>query len=158
MCANVSLVDDVLSVLAEATADLVTRPVFGLSSDDVVASLVALSAHVNRVAAVQAALVRELESRDFARGQGSSSLAVWLRDRLRLSGRSARDVVALGRLLATRPQVRAAVTDGSCSAEQALVVGAVLARFPDDSAPAALDAAEAALLDQATRPRSRRGG
>lgn len=150
VCASVYLMDDVLSVLAEATAELVTRPVFGSSSDVLVASLVSIASTECQLAAVKAAVIRELEGRDFARGQGASSLAAWLRDRLRMSGKSARDMVALSRLLDTRPMIRAAVADGSCSAEHALVIDAALAQLPDDVDAAVADEAELVLLDQAS--------
>lgn len=142
---------DVLEVLAEAAADLASRPVFGLSGDAIVADLVAITAAESQLTAAKADLVRELEGRDFAHGRGASSLPVWLRDRLRCSIGVAHRLVELGRLLHDRPVIHMAMCDGAVNAEQAKVIGGALSALPDDIDPAVLDKAEAVLLRQASR-------
>ncbi|WP_422739438.1 DUF222 domain-containing protein [Micromonospora sp. WMMD729] len=115
---------EALAQAEAAVADCLDAPVWALPEHDLVAALDAAHRLAQRLAAVQLALVRELDGRGTARAQGASSTAVWLRDRLRLDGSAARGLVDLaGALDAGAPGVRAALADGDISVEQARVIG-----------------------------------
>ncbi|MGQ5262311.1 DUF222 domain-containing protein [Micromonospora sp. ZYX-F-536] len=104
-----------------ACADAAT---WALGEHDLVAALDAAHRLEQRLAAVQLALVRELDGRGTAVAQGASSTAVWLRDRLRLTVPAARRLVNLASTLdAGSPAVRRALADGDITVEQARVIG-----------------------------------
>ncbi|MET8524939.1 DUF222 domain-containing protein [Micromonospora sp. NPDC005172] len=113
-----------LAQAGAAVADCLDAPAWALSEHDLVAALDAAHRLAQRLAAVQLALVREVDGRGTARAQGASSTAVWLRDRLRLDGSAARRLVDLaGALDGGAPGVRAALADGDITVEQARVIG-----------------------------------
>ncbi|SCF25673.1 HNH endonuclease signature motif containing protein [Micromonospora chokoriensis] len=107
-----------------AVADCLDASAWALPEQGLVAALDATHRLAQRLAAVQLALVRELDGRGTARTQGASSTAVWLRDRLRLSIPAARRLVDLaGALDAGASGVRAALASGAITVEQARVIG-----------------------------------
>ncbi|MEU0548822.1 DUF222 domain-containing protein [Micromonospora sp. NPDC005979] len=107
-----------------AVADCLDAAVWALPEHDLVAALDAAHRLAQRLAALQLALVREVDGRGTARAHGASSTAVWLRGRLRLDGSAARRLVDLaGALDAGAPRVRAALVDGDITVEQARVIG-----------------------------------
>ncbi|WP_433119855.1 DUF222 domain-containing protein [Micromonospora sp. CA-246542] len=107
-----------------AVADCLNAAVWALPGHDLVAALDTAHRLAQRLAALQLALVREVDGRGTARAQGASSTAVWLRGRLRLDGSAARRLVDLaGALDAGAPGVRAALVDGDITVEQARVIG-----------------------------------
>ncbi|WFE49148.1 HNH endonuclease signature motif containing protein [Micromonospora sp. WMMD1155] len=106
-----------------AVADCLDASVWALPEHDLVAALDAAHRLEQRLAAVQLALVREVDGRGTALTQGASSTAVWLRDRLRLSVSAARRLVDLAAALdAGAPGVSAALASGDISVEQARVI------------------------------------
>jgi Domain of unknown function (DUF222)/HNH endonuclease len=155
--ASVAGVDEVRDRLAVAARDLAEAPVFGLSSDGIVADLELLTVVNTQLAVAAAQRVRELEGRNYARREGASSMTAWLRDRLRISAPAAKRMVALGKLIDARPAIEAALVNGGCNTEQALVIGEALedlaAGFDDRDDPAVVaalkDKAETILLDDA---------
>lgn len=105
-----------------------------------------------RLATVQLGLVRELDGRGLAVAQGASSTAVWLRDRLRLSGRGARQLVQLaGTIDAAPPAVRDALLSGAITVEQGRVVVETIAALPVEAGPEVADKATQLLVTWADR-------
>ncbi|MGC4865496.1 DUF222 domain-containing protein [Micromonospora sp. DT53] len=116
------------------------------------ASLDATQVLAQRLAAVQLGLVRELDGRGVAVAQGASSTAVWLRERLRLSGRSARQLVQLAATIdAAPPTVRAALLSGAIAVEQGRVVAETIAALPVEAGPEVADKAAQLLVTWADR-------
>ncbi|MGC4768105.1 DUF222 domain-containing protein [Micromonospora sp. DT44] len=133
----------------DACAD--TAP-WALSDDELLAALDASHALAQRLATIQLALVRELDGRGLAVAQGASSTAVWLRERLRLSGRSARQLVQLAATIdAAPPTVRAALLDGSLTVEQGKVVAETIADLPVEAGPEVAEKATELLIAWADR-------
>ncbi|WP_433117002.1 DUF222 domain-containing protein [Micromonospora sp. CA-246542] len=133
----------------DACAD--TAP-WALPDDELLAALEASHALAQRLATIQLALVRELDGRGLAVAQGASSTAVWLRERLRLSGRSARQLVQLAATIdAAPPTVRTALLDGSLTVEQGKVVAETIADLPVEAGPEVADKATELLLAWADR-------
>jgi hypothetical protein len=127
------------------------RASYGLSDADLGTSIDLIQTLVGRLVAAQALLVCEADGRGLVRRSGSANASTWLRDRVRISITEAHKVTALGALLDRRPDVAAAVADGRCAPEQALVVGRVLADLPSEAGPVAVEKAAAMLLDFARR-------
>ncbi|RQX14639.1 HNH endonuclease [Micromonospora ureilytica] len=125
---------------------------WGLSDDDLLASLDATQVLAQRLAAVQLGLVRELDGRGLAVAQGASSTAVWLRERLRLSGRGARQLVQLAATIDAAPSaVRDALLGGAITVEQGRVVAETIAALPAEAGPEVADKATQLLVAWADR-------
>ncbi|EIV94431.1 DUF222 domain-containing protein, partial [Frankia sp. QA3] len=100
-----------------------------------------------RVAAVRSALFVEAQDRGFAVRHGATDLAGWLRDRLRLTTRDARRQVTLARDTTTVcTATGAALTQGTITVEQAIVIGDARRSLPAGVTPDQHTAAEQALL------------
>jgi hypothetical protein len=67
---------------------------------------------VQRVAAVQLALIRQVDALQVAAAMGASSTVAWLRDRHRISGGAAARLVKLARADASRPAGWVGVVQG----------------------------------------------
>ncbi|WP_327042430.1 HNH endonuclease [Micromonospora ureilytica] len=125
---------------------------WGLSDDDLLAALDATQVLAQRLAAVQLGLVRELDGRGLAVAQGASSTAVWLRERLRLSGRGARQLVQLAATIDAAPSaVRDALLGGAITVEQGRVVAETIAALPAEAGPEVADKATQLLVAWADR-------
>ncbi|MFE0527680.1 DUF222 domain-containing protein [Micromonospora parva] len=84
--------------------------------------------------------------------RGASSTAVWLRERLRLSGRSARQLVQLAATIDAAPTaVRDALLGGATTVEQGRVVAETIAALPVEAGPEAADKATQLLVAWADR-------
>ncbi|WP_435204348.1 DUF222 domain-containing protein [Micromonospora sp. bgisy143] len=144
-----------LGALAQAGGgvdDCADAALWALSDDELLASLDASHVLAQRLATVQLALVRELDGRGLAVARGASSTAVWLRERLRLSGRSARQLVQLATTIdAAPPTVRAALLDGSLTVEQGRVVAETIAALPAEAGPEVAEKAIELLVTWADR-------
>ncbi|MET8278812.1 DUF222 domain-containing protein [Micromonospora sp. NPDC005174] len=144
-----------LRALAQAAGgvdDCADAALWALADDELLASLDAAHVLAQRLATIQLALVRELDGRGLAVAQGASSTAVWLRDRLRLSGRSARQLVELAATIdAAPPTVRAALLDGSLTVEQGRVVAETIGALPAEAGPEVTDKATGLLVTWAGR-------
>ena len=122
---------EALAQVGGAVDDCAETALWGLSDDELLASLDATQVLAQRVAAVQLGLVRELDGRGLAVAQGASSTAVWLRERLRLSGRGARQLVQLAATIdAAPPAVCDALLSGAITVEQGRVVAETIAALP----------------------------
>ncbi|MFG1896277.1 DUF222 domain-containing protein [Micromonospora zamorensis] len=123
-----------------------------LSDNDLLACLDATHMLAQRLAAVQLGLVREVDSRGLAGAQGASSTSVWLRERLRLSSRSARQLVQLAAAVDAAPQaVRDALLRGAMTVEQGRVVAETIAALPPEAGPEVADKATQLLVTWADR-------
>src|SRR5215468_6832936 len=108
-------------------------PLFARSSQQLVGYLDRLQAHQQRLAAVQAALVRELEVLGVPGRRGATSTAAWLRSRYRISPGAAKALETLAHALATGvPMVNAALEAGTVNADQATVIAKVVANVPGE--------------------------
>ncbi|MGW3784838.1 DUF222 domain-containing protein [Micromonospora chokoriensis] len=135
-----------------AVNDCAQASVWALSDSELLASLDAAHVLAQRLAAVQLGLVRELDSRGLATAQGASSTAIWLRERLRLTSRSARQLVQLASTIdAAPPAVRDALFNGAMSVEQGRVVAETIAALPPEAGPEVADKATQLLVDWADR-------
>ncbi|RAO58749.1 hypothetical protein LUPAC06_02339 [Micromonospora saelicesensis] len=143
---------EALAQVGGAVDDCAETALWALSDDELLASLDATQVLAQRLAAVQLGLVRELDGRGVAIAQGASSTAVWLRERLRLSGRSARQLVQLATTIDAAPQaVRDALLSGAITVEQGRVVAETVAALPVDAGPEVADKAAQLLIDWADR-------
>ncbi|MEU4333369.1 DUF222 domain-containing protein [Micromonospora lupini] len=137
---------------AGAVDDCAEPALWALPDDELLASLDAAHVVAQRLAAVQIALVRELDGRGLAVAQGASSTAAWLRERLRLSGRSARQMVQLAATIDAAPStVRDALLRGSLTVEQGRVVAETVAALPIEAGPAVAEKATELLISWADR-------
>ena len=115
-----------LASLRTAAADLAGRSAWAASVDEQVAVVTAVQAVITVLSAVQAAHIKELDAAGFAGRHGATSMAVWLRDALRISIHTAHRLTALAALTDSRPEVVAAVADGAVTVEQAAVIDAAV--------------------------------
>ncbi|MEU7850883.1 DUF222 domain-containing protein [Micromonospora parva] len=143
---------EALAQVSGAVDDCAETALWALSDDDLLASLDATQVLGQRLAAVQLGLVRELDGRGVAVAQGASSTAVWLRERLRLSGRSARQLVQLAATIDAAPSaVRDALLGGAMTVEQGRVVAETIAALPVEAGPEEADKATQLLVAWADR-------
>ncbi len=143
---------EALAQVGGAVDDCAETALWGLSDDELLASLDATQLLAQRLAAIQLGLVRELDGRGLAVAQGASSTAVWLRERLRLSGRSARQLVQLAATIdAAPPAVRDALLSGAITVEQGRVVAETIAALPVEAGPEVADKATQLLVAWADR-------
>jgi hypothetical protein len=108
------------------------RAVFGLPRDELLSCVDDLNVVVQRVAAMQLALVREVDARGVAAEMGATSTLAWLRDRYRISGKAASHLVKLARTVdpdAGSP-VAEALAAGKVNVDQATVITDAVARLP----------------------------
>ncbi|MFF0254811.1 DUF222 domain-containing protein [Micromonospora zamorensis] len=144
-----------LTALAQAGGavdDCAGASLWALSDDDLLACLDATHVLAQRLAAVQLGLVREVDSRGLAVAQGASSTSIWLRERLRLSSRSARQLVQLAAAVDAAPQaVRDALLSGAMTVEQGRVVAETIAALPLEAGPEVADKATQLLVTWADR-------
>jgi hypothetical protein len=137
---RVGFVEDRLAVLSEA------RP-YAMSSVELVAAFDAAQALAVELDAVRLGLIREIDVRGVAKGEGASSTAVWIRNRHRVGIRSAHRLVTLAAELdGAPPVVGEAVAAGEVNRDQVEVVLRSLARLPRDIGPEIRDRAAAALV------------
>jgi uncharacterized protein DUF222 len=129
--ASVLGVKEALATLDEAMDRCLAVPLFARSSEELVGYLDRLHAHQQRLAAVQAALVRELEVLGVPGRRGATSTVAWLLSRYRISAGAAKRLVCLAHALATgAPIVNAALAAGTLNADQARVIAETVATVP----------------------------
>jgi Domain of unknown function (DUF222) len=141
---------DELTTADAAVRACVDAPVWALSEPQLVAALHGVHVLQQRLAAVQLALVRELDGRGVAVAQGASSTTVWLRDRLRLSVPAARRLVATAAAVdAAATPVRQALAAGAVTVEQAAVIADTVSAVAAEAGTQAADQAVDVLLEWA---------
>ncbi|MEU8179813.1 DUF222 domain-containing protein [Micromonospora sp. NPDC049044] len=141
-----------LAQLGGAVDDCAETALWGLSDAELLAALDATQVLAQRLATIQLGLIREVDGRGLAVTQGASSTAVWLRERLRLSGRSARQLVQLATTVDAAPAaVRDALLSGAITVEQGRVVAETIAALPVEAGPEVADKATQLLVAWADR-------
>ncbi|RZT82144.1 uncharacterized protein DUF222 [Micromonospora violae] len=141
-----------LAQVGGAVDDCAETALWALSDDELLASLDATQMMAQRLATVQLGLVREVDGRGLAVAQGASSTAVWLRERLRLSSRTARQLVQLAATIdAAPPPVPDALLSGAITVEQGRVVAETIAALPMEAGPEVADKATQLLVTWADR-------
>jgi hypothetical protein len=124
-------VEEALATLNEAMGRCLAVPLFARSSKQLVGYLDRLQAHQQRLAAMQAALVRELEVLEVPGRRGATSTAAWLRSRYRMSPGAAKGLERLAHATGDHaPAVTAALEAGTVNADQAWVIAKVVADVP----------------------------
>lgn len=141
-----------LAQVGEVVGECADAAAWAMSDAELTASLDAVHVLEQRLAAVKLGLVREVDGRGLAVTQGASSTAAWLRERLRVSGRSARRLVEVAAAVDAAPAVaRAALLSGSMTVEQGMVVAQVVGALPTEAGPDVADKAAQLLVDWADR-------
>ncbi|MEU7587405.1 DUF222 domain-containing protein [Micromonospora sp. NPDC049230] len=143
---------DELARAESAVATCADASAWALSEHDLIAALDATHRLQQRLAAVQVAVVRELDGRGTAVAQGASSTTVWLRHRLRLDVAAARRLVGLAASLdVAPPAVRAALARGAVTVEQARVIAEAVATVSAHAGVEVADKAVGVLVDWAAQ-------
>ena len=126
-------VEEALATLDVAMDRCLSVLLSARTSEELVGYLDRMHAHVQRAAAVQAALVRELEVLDVPRRHGATSTVAWLRARFRISPGAAKRLVTLADSTGDRtPAVTEALEAGTVNADQASAIAKVLANVPSE--------------------------
>jgi hypothetical protein len=142
-------VEDVLTALDEVLVECRSVSAWALPDSTLVDCLDRVQTLANGVAALRLALIREVDGRGVAVGQGATSTAVWLRERYRISsGAAARSVRLAAAVDAEAATVGQALAAGTVNVEQATVIAAAVADLPAElrTAGAAHLVAEAAVF------------
>ncbi|HCT79129.1 MAG TPA: HNH endonuclease, partial [Micromonosporaceae bacterium] len=128
-----------------------------MTDGELSSSLTRVFAEEQALAAQRLALVREIDGRGLPSREGATSTIAWLRDSLRISVRSARQMVELAKALdASLPSTGQALADGVVNEEQALVIARAvtgLAGHADSEAQAKAEdflVGKAAVFEPAT--------
>ena len=129
-------VEEALATLDEAMDRCLSVPLFARSSEQLVGYLDRLHAHQQRLAAVQAALVRELEVLGVPGRRGATSTVAWLRSRYRMSPGAAKGLERLAHATGDlAPAVTVALQAGTVNADQAAVIAKWSPMCPPRCAP-----------------------
>ena len=124
-------VEEALATLDKAMDRCLSVLLPARTSEELIAYLDRMQAHLQRGVAVQAALVRELEALDVPRRHGATSTTTWLRSRYRISPGAAKRLATLAHSTGARtPAVTAALAAGTVNADQALAITEVLPGVP----------------------------
>jgi hypothetical protein len=120
---------DALELALDACQE--TRP-WASSGATLVGRTDRLAVAARRIAAVQLAFIREVDGRGVAADAGATSTVAWLRDRYRMSGSAASQLVTLARALDTEADspTAAALAAGAVNVEQARVIADAVAALP----------------------------
>ncbi|MFJ2084738.1 DUF222 domain-containing protein [Micromonospora chokoriensis] len=136
----------------DAVAACVDAAVWSLPEHELIAALDAAHRLQQRLAAVTLTLVREIDGRGTARAQGTSTTAVWLRERLRMTVPTARRLVDLATALDTgNPGIRQALADGTINLDQARVIADTAATVTASAGAEVADKAVGVLVDWAAQ-------
>jgi hypothetical protein len=125
-------VRETLAVMRKALDECPAPSLLGLSLGEVVSCVDDLQVVVRRVAAMQLALIRQIDAVGVAAELGATSTVAWLRDRYRLSGSTASKLVTLARAVdadAGTP-VAAALAAGAVNVDQAAVIVDAVSKLP----------------------------
>ncbi|MDT5037836.1 MAG: hypothetical protein QOE03_3021, partial [Micromonosporaceae bacterium] len=120
-----------MTALDEVLVECRSASAWALADWTLVDCLDRVQALTDAVAAVRLSLIREVDGRGVAVGQGATSTAVWLRERYRISsGAAARSVRLAAAMDAEAATVGQALTAGTVNVEQATVIAAAVADLP----------------------------
>jgi Domain of unknown function (DUF222) len=121
-----------LAAVVKAFDECRSQAVFGLSLDELVSCVDDIQLVVQQAAAVQLALVRQVDSLGVAATMGATSTLAWLRDRHRISHGAASRLVKLARAVdadAGSPTTEA-LAAGAVNVEQVQVITDAVAKLP----------------------------
>jgi hypothetical protein len=125
-------VREALAAMGKALDECRAQAVYGLSVDELVSCVDDLNLVVQQVAAIQLALIRQVDALQVAAAMGATSTVAWLRDRHRISGGAATRLVKLARAVdadAGSP-VAEALAAGEVNVEQVQVITDAVAKLP----------------------------
>jgi hypothetical protein len=133
--------------MRKALDECPSRSVLGLSLDEMLSCVDDLNAVVQRVAAMQLAVIRQVDALGIAAELGATSTVAWLRDRYRLSGGTAAKLVKLARAVDpdTGSPVAKALAAGEVNVDQAQVITDAVTKLPAEHRKAG----EEHLVDEA---------
>ncbi|MGC9670473.1 DUF222 domain-containing protein [Planosporangium sp. 12N6] len=138
MDGSVRGVVEALAVLDRAVRECRSVPVWAWSDATVVGALDRVRVLAARLAALQLALVREVDARGVAAAQGASGTGAWLAGRYRMSPAEAGRQVRLAAVLETDlPATAEALAAGAVNVEQARVIASAVAGLPVEHRAAA---------------------
>jgi Domain of unknown function (DUF222) len=126
---------EALAQLERAAELCLPARAYALSAGDLVECLDRLQVLVQRMSAVQLALVREADGRAIATEHAAPSTAAWLRERWRISPSAAARMVRLAGLVDT--DGGQALSDGRVNVEQLAAIDTAVAAIPAEHQPAA---------------------
>ncbi|HEY7174433.1 MAG TPA: hypothetical protein VH442_05910, partial [Micromonosporaceae bacterium] len=121
-----------LARATELVGEFAGRPAYGLPDEALRVGLVGLHRLASLATAAAASLANEARGRELPRRDEAASTVTWLRDLLRIAPPEARQLMALGDLIESRPGIAAAIGAGALNSSQALAIGHALAAVPDD--------------------------
>jgi hypothetical protein len=125
-------VREALAAVGKALDECRPQAVYGLSVDDVVSCVDNVNVMAQQIAAIQLALVRQVDSLQVAAAMGATSTLAWLRDRHRISSATASRLVKLARAVDTdagSPTAEALAT-GEVNVDQVQVITDAVAKLP----------------------------
>lgn len=149
-CIKMMLMDGLVGEASTALAAFASRPAYGLSDEELTASLVEVYALASQATAVAAMLAREAQGRELPRRVRAASATTWLRKVLRVTAAEARRLLRLGETLEARPVLANAIAAETLNVAQAAAIGDVLEDVPSDD-PALVDKVESVLIGYAAR-------
>jgi hypothetical protein len=129
-------VREALAVMRKALDECRSQAVYGLSIDELVSCVDDIQAVAQQVAAVQLALIRQVDTLGVAAAMGATGTLAWLRDRHRISGSAASRLVKLSRALDASATADA-LAAGAVNVEQAQVIADAVAALPAEHRTAA---------------------
>ena len=138
-----------LNQLITATAQLAVAGQSMLSDAEVVDSLQAAYRLEQAAAVVKLHLVRQVEARAIPAAEHFRSTAGWLRARLRIDPRPAREWAQTAAALERRPVVDDAVCTGQVDVPQAAVIAGAVNNLPSEAGDEVIAAAETMLIKDA---------
>jgi hypothetical protein len=121
-----------LAAVGMALDECQAQPLFGLSIDEIVSCVDKINTVAQQVAAIQLALIRQVDTLGVAASMGATSTVAWLRERYRISGPTASKLVKLARAVdpdAGSP-VAAALAAGAVNVDQVQVITDAVAKLP----------------------------
>ncbi|NJC65219.1 DUF222 domain-containing protein [Planosporangium flavigriseum] len=123
--------DESLTVLEEALDECRASSVWAWPDTTLVDALDCLQAHIQGAIEFQLRLIREVDGRAVAAGQGAKSTADWLRDRYRIKKETASQLVRLAAALdRDLPATGHALANGDINVEQADEIAKAVATLP----------------------------
>ena len=145
--------DEVVKRLADEVGELLRWASFPREDAVLAEMAAAVSTQLSRLEAARALLAAQLDAAGFAKSEGATSTAVWLRQRCGMSVGGAHRTMLLGRHLGATSRstsdpdrLLAAVTAGQVSTDQALAIGAALTDLPRGLGIDVHDQAETMLI------------
>jgi hypothetical protein len=125
-------VRETLAVMRKALDECPSRAVFGLPLDEMLSCVDDLNVVAQQVAAIQLALIRQVDALQVAAALGATSTVSLLRDRHRISGGAATRLVKLARAVDVEAgsPTAAALAAGEVNVEQAKVITDAVAKLP----------------------------